>query len=78
MSEMIERISDVIERKMNASKGCVALEDLSRDILKAIREPTAEMLIAAYRVIGVPQNPILANAYRVMIDAAQSKKPPHP
>ena len=57
MSKMIERISDVIERKMNTSNGCVALEELSRDILLAIREPTKAMVSAAYDapVMGGPK-----------------------
>lgn len=33
------------------------------------KEPTVDMLVAAYQAVGIPQTPMFANAYRVMVGA---------
>lgn len=42
----------------------------ARAAIEAMREPTAEMLAACYPRYGIPENPLYANVWRTMIDAA--------
>lgn len=73
-SEIVERVASVL-RNFRPVGGDGPLTDevwreAARAAIEAMREPTVEMLVAAYDVVGVPKQPVLANGYRAMIDAA--------
>lgn len=73
MSEMIMQVARAISE---ADMDCDGdYRKLAVAALESMREPTVEMLAAAYRAVGVPEKPILRYAFNAMIDAALSPSP---
>lgn len=70
MSEMIERVALAISGGDDPESILKIHRHRARAAIMAMREPTVQMLVAAYSVVGVPEKPVLANGYRAMIDEA--------
>lgn len=70
MSEMIDRVAKAIEDADANGFSKLPYEAIARVAIEAMREPTVDMLAAAYRAVGVPEKPILRYAFNAMIDQA--------
>jgi len=82
MNEMVERVARASFVAWSGErKNGKTFEDMptwerewclnhARAMIEAMREPTVEMLVAAYAIVGIPERPVLANGYRAMIDEA--------
>jgi hypothetical protein len=63
MSEMVDRVAKAIDGRWN--QGAMTSKELARVAIAAMREPTEEMLAAAYD----PSDPLI-DTWQAMIDTA--------
>lgn len=76
MTSMIERVQTAIEKAFHEHDDSPAGRNaVARAAVEAMAEPTAKMLAAVYPVLGIPDTPVWANCYRIMIDAALKEQP---
>ena len=70
MSEMLERLASAMQKSMDeqAATGVVRVHKLARAVLRALREPTEEMLEAGREAAFHGDG--LDGAFQTMIDAA--------